>query len=278
MAGFRSRCGTSLTLACMAFAAMLMLNLGLCPAAYADEIPAGKSSTFQEAKFGPSQVSSSASSFNVKNIGDYHDINLFLSNFAELREFWFKKPYDGNNPNVNEVVKWGFWHHVINNNALVSEETEIPGTTNGFFYKQYGTTGGSWYSRHTDTAAVENAIRRYLGFDWNLTGYRGGFFAESDGQLYESAMRGSASPRGYVALAESAKPLGGDKVEIEFNIYPISFDMITEDKWYTSMPIVARIEAEKNKIDDIYPAHAVVSVGGKPGDRSFVLRSMKVDV
>lgn len=219
-----------------------------------------------------------SSLINLSNPSDYRDINLFLSNFAEWSEFWWHKSYHGANPDKLQVVNWAFWHHALNNGALVREETEVPGATNGFSPgKSYEPGSGSWFGRHTDTAGVERAINRYLGLDYDLTGFNDGYYAESNGNLYESAMRGSALPEGIIALANNATDLGNGEVKVDFSLYTASLDMISDKSWYSLTPeqAKARIEREGNAdlwLNDV-TGQAVVNVSGTGNDRSLTLVS-----
>lgn len=221
-----------------------------------------KSSQSAESK--PAEKPRASKLVNLDNADDYYAMNLFLSNFAEWFEFWWKGDFDRSNPDMIQVVNWGFWHYVLNNDTLQKGDYHLPGTTNGYKQGEYGTTGGSYYSRRTDTAGVENAIWNYLGIDCNLSGFSGGFFAESDGYLYESAMRGSASPRGIVAISRSAQDIGGNDVEIELEMYQVEFDIIKDMSWYRLTPaeVVSRAKSnsETSSLFEVYPATAVVHV------------------
>ena len=215
-----------------------------------------------------SEDASASAVVDLANKDEFREVNLFLSNFAELPDFWADADYDGDDPDPEKIIDWGFWHYAINNDVLLRGSVNVPGA---------GT-----YDWSLDTDGLENSIKKYLGLDRDLTNYRSGRFAERDGRFYCKGNADKSRNCNYVAVAQSVSDLASGEIEVEFAIVTTSEEhqVVADSSWYTmNVDDVAESMTEEYTEDDalVAKARATLGVAGKGNDRAYELKSLSMD-
>lgn len=238
------------------------------------------------ADFVSTNASGASTLIDLADPETYEDVNLFLSNFAEVQKFWLSGDFSDTSASAkDQEVEWGFWHVVINRDARVSNESvEIPGTTNGTTKSStgIGEPGGSWYFCHVGVDAVEDVIERDFGVSYDLDGYRGGHYAEDGGNLYYGMPHGNAEMANYMVLATEAEGQQNDGVHIDFTLYQVSGEdaQFQDGNGYVGLignkSLYGMEESELINVGGkaLYTGYATVAV---LSDGAYALRAFHVD-
>ena len=226
-----------------------------------------------------------SSPINLANKNDYYDLNIFLSNFAEWPEFyWRAKSFDRDRYDKEHLVNWGMWHNALNNKGTLERgQYDLEDAPAASWSKEIGDrTPKSQYSRRMKTDLIEKSIARYIGLSINLKGYDSGNgdYYERDGYVYEGTYRGSASPVGNVVLSQSVEAIGTNKVRVKFKLFESSAavsEALTTKDWYgmTDSELAAAMKKATGNEPRIKYGTAVVDVAGS-GDPRFKLAAFSV--
>ena len=224
---------------------------------------------------------------DLSNSTDYHDINLFLSNFAEWESFYkYGNSFNRDSYDLEQLVNWGMWHNAINNDGtLIREQTVLPEAPDTEASQGIDGLDPKTYLRHMETARIEKSIKRYMGIDVDLAGYSDGTgrYYEQGGQMYEGIYRGDAPAVRDVSLASSVEDLGGNQARVHFTIYceygPNCIKIVDDKSWYglSGDALEQAMIADGAPGVDKHEGTAVVEVVGSGSDRSFKLVSFEVE-
>lgn len=230
------------------------------------------------------QPKSSTPIIDLSKPDDYYEMNIFLSNFAEWREFYQNgREFDREEYDVKQLVNWGMWHNAINDDkALVTKSVEVAGAPASALSREITGVPATSYPRHMKTELIEKAISQYFGIDLDLKNYNSedGAYFEHDGEMYEGLYRGDAAPRDNVALADSAKSFNGNIVCVEFTMYcgNKSIQAVSDKSWYglTGPKLETAMRNAGSTSITTQTGTAYVEVIGSGSDRTFNLVSFAV--
>lgn len=138
------------------------------------------------------------------NNEQYHDLNVFLSNFSEAL-FGFES-YDSNSPNYGDLLNFAYWHNNIN-------KKDNTGLINNFGNMEMYVT----------EEAVDSTIDKYFGI--NVPHQSFGSFTYRDGLFCMPAASGEGNC--YVSVAKSMSEVGDGTYVVSFGafVYKNEYDM-----------------------------------------------------
>ncbi len=226
------------------------------------------------------QVASSL--VDLGNAKDYHDLNLFLSNFVEWPEFVMRdndftgwgNSFERDSYNIDQLANWTMWHYAINNEGVMDNGGTVPGATQGVGIEIEG-VGKDLYPRSVDRGKMEEMAKRYMGIDVDFSQLHGRYESYG-GRVYEGSYRGDARPLNTVALADRVETTGSSTIVVQFTTYQCGYSAkVIEDKsWYGYTPdeLIAAMRSAYGGSNTITRRGvATVEVTGSGNDREFKL-------
>jgi len=224
-----------------------------------------------------------SSFINLSNWSDFHDINIFLSNFAEWPAFYEQYgSFNRDSPNMKQLANWGMWHNVINNGLLETGSYDPAGAPAPSAAIELGQSNLP-YTRRMQTEYVNNSLQKYFGRPFDLSGYNpgDGSYYETDGYLYEGLYRGSESDTCRFAVVDGVTDIGGSLVSVDFSIvkcWSSQSQIKPSDYWYGMSydELASTLKSAGAPSVETCKAHAVVEVVGSGSDRTFQLASFSL--
>ena len=211
----------------------------------AQEEPSGDGAEGEEAaeKREPAPEPAASTGLELSNADDYYRVNLCLSNFSEIGTFM--NGYDASNPSSDQVFLFAFLHAMLNSTTAVES---------GRWY-----IDGTPFNYRVSLATLQKYSNLFLKIP--LEAHMLPSVVRLDGdQVYISG--DGAAPEG-IALAQSITSLGGNRYEVEFDVYGGIYDdrtyTVTDQEYYRMTP-----DQLKRRFSQSYPTAygtAVIETG-----------------